>query len=85
MVSHPSLGFYPEITDSCERAEDRLLPGNPSPQPEGLAFMDAAFVTLFLVESVDSAIEEVVAVAVYGKLPKEDKRAWHVISLKAAP
>ena len=47
--------------------------------------MDAAFVTPFLVESVDSAIEEVVAVAVYGKLPKEDKRAWHVISLKAAP
>jgi tetratricopeptide (TPR) repeat protein len=51
--------------------------------PKGFAFVDDAFVAPPLVESVDSTIEEVVAVAVYGKHPKEDKRAWRVITLDA--
>lgn len=52
---------------------------------KGFAFVDDAFVAPPLVESVGTAIEDVVAVAVYGKHPKEDKRTWRVIALKAAP
>ncbi|MFC5755868.1 hypothetical protein [Rhizobium sp. GCM10022189] len=46
--------------------------------------MDDAFVAPALIDSVDCTIEGVVGVAVYGKHPKEDKRTWRVISLKAA-
>lgn len=52
--------------------------------PKGFAFVDDAFVAPSLVESLDNTTEDVIVVAVYGKHPKEDKRTWRAISLKAA-
>ena len=63
----------------------KLIQGQLRRNPKGFAFVDDAFVAPPLVESVGTAIEDVVAVAVYGKHPKEDKRTWRVIALKAAP
>ncbi|PRH81320.1 tetratricopeptide repeat-containing protein [Arenimonas caeni] len=60
----------------------KLVQGQLRRNPKGFAFIDDAFVAPALVDSIDSAIDEVMAVAVYGKHPKEDKRAWRVISLK---
>lgn len=62
----------------------KLVHGQLRRNPKGYAFVDDAFVAPALVDSVDSTIEDVVAVAVYGKHPKEDKRTWRIISLKAA-
>jgi len=61
----------------------KVVHGQLRRNPRGFAFVDDAFVAPPLVETVDSTIEDVVAVAVYGKHPKEDKRTWRVISLKA--
>jgi hypothetical protein len=63
----------------------KLIQGQLRRNPRGFAFVDDAYVAPSLVESVGTAIEDVVAVAVYAKHPKEDKRAWRVIALKAAP
>lgn len=62
----------------------KLVHGQLRRNPKGYAFVDDAFVAPSLVDSVDGTIEGVVAVAVYRKHPKEDKRTWRVISLKAA-
>jgi len=62
----------------------KLVHGQLRRNPRGYAFVDDAFVAPALVDSVDGTIEDVVAVAVYGKHPKEDKRTWRVISLTAA-
>lgn len=63
----------------------KLIQGQLRRNHKGFAFVDDAFVAPPLVESVDSTIADVVAVAVYGKHPKEERRAWRVITLKAAP
>lgn len=62
----------------------KLIRGQLLRNPKGFGFVDDAFVPPPVVESVGSTIENVVAVAVYGKHPKEDKRAWRVIALKVA-
>ena len=52
--------------------------------PKGFAFVDGVYVSHRLVEAIDNAVEDVVAVAVYEKHPKEDKFAWRVIAMRAA-
>jgi tetratricopeptide (TPR) repeat protein len=50
---------------------------------KGFGFVEDAFVAPSVLESIESGIEDVVALAVYGKHPKEERRAWRVISLTA--
>jgi len=61
----------------------RIIQGQLRRNSKGFAFVDDAFVAPNVVATLGSAIDEVVAMAVYGKHPKEDRRAWRVISLKA--
>lgn len=51
---------------------------------KGFAFVEDAFVAPFLVASVDASVSNVVALSVYGKHPKENKRTWRAITLQAA-
>lgn len=71
--------------EHCELPDKdvKLVHGVLRRNPQGFAFVDDAFVAPALVDSVDSSIEEVAALAVYGKHPREDKRSWRAISLKA--
>jgi hypothetical protein len=62
----------------------KLLRGHLRRNPKGFAFIEDAFVAPSLVESVEGTVDEVVAVAVFGKHPKEDKRSWRTITLRAA-
>ena len=59
----------------------KLIQGQLRRNPRGFAFVDDAFVAPPLVESVGTAIEDVVAIGRLRKHPK-DKRTWRVIALK---
>lgn len=60
----------------------RLIHGQLRRNPKGFGFVEDAFVPPPVVDSVESTVEAVVAVAVHGKRPNEEKRSWRVISLK---
>ena len=53
--------------------------------PKGHGFVEEAFVSSLLVDTVENMVEDVIAVAVYAKHPKEERRAWRAIALRAAP
>ncbi|TCA08592.1 tetratricopeptide repeat protein [Rhizobium leguminosarum] len=62
----------------------KLVHGQLRRNTKGFAFIDDVFVAPFLVGSVDSATEDVTALAVFGKHPSKGDRTWRAISLKAA-
>lgn len=51
--------------------------------PKGFAFVDDGFVPPFLVETIPSDVDAVVAVLVYAKHPKEDRYGWRAVSIRA--
>ena len=52
--------------------------------PKGFGFVEDAFVSPHIVESIDSTIDEVVALAVYAKNPVKGEYGWRVIELSSA-
>jgi len=66
------------------RENVRTIQGQLRRNPKGFAFVDDAFVAPPLVDSLGATVDDVIALAIYGKHPKEDKRTWRVISLTPA-
>ncbi|MBB3978626.1 tetratricopeptide (TPR) repeat protein [Rhizobium azooxidifex] len=62
----------------------KLVHGQLRRNTKGFAFIDDVFVAPFLVGSIDSATEDVTALAVFGKHPSRGDRTWRAISLNAA-
>lgn len=63
----------------------RVVQGQLRRNDRGFAFIDDVFVAPFLVGSVDSAIVDVTALAVFGKHSSKGDRTWRAISLHASP
>lgn len=62
----------------------RRINGKLRRNPKGFAFVENAFVSPQIVESIDPSIDEVVALAIYAKNPVKDEYGWQVIELNAA-
>jgi hypothetical protein len=61
----------------------RVANGHLKRNVKGFAFVDDAFVPPHLVSSVPTDVEEVAAVLVYAKHPKEDRYGWRAVALSA--
>jgi hypothetical protein len=62
----------------------KVTTGHLKRNPKGFAFVDDAFVPPFMVETVLTEVDTVVAVLVYAKHPKEDRYGWRAITISAA-
>lgn len=62
----------------------RLVQGQLRRNDRGFAFIDDVFVAPFLLGSINTATEDVTALAVFGKHPSRGDRTWRAITLKAA-
>lgn len=63
--------------------EVRRIKGQLRRNPKGFGFLEDAFVPPNIVESIDSSIDEVVALAVYAKNPAKGEYGWRVVELNA--
>jgi tetratricopeptide (TPR) repeat protein len=50
---------------------------------KGFAFIDDAFVAPHVVESIPTDVEDVTAILVYAKRPKEEKYGWRAVTISA--
>jgi hypothetical protein len=68
-----------ELTESDIKRVQGQLRRNPA----GFGFVENAFVPSHIVESIDSSIDEVIAVTIYAKNPAKGEYGWRVIELNA--
>ena len=61
----------------------RIVNGHLKRNAKGFAFVDDAFVPPYLVESVPMDVNDVAAVLVYAKHPKEERYGWRAVAISA--
>lgn len=61
----------------------RVANGHLKRNAKGFAFVDDAFVPPYLVESIPPDVNDVAAVLVYAKHPKEERYGWRAVALSA--
>ncbi len=61
----------------------KVANGHLKRNPKGFAFLDDAFVPPYLVESIPPDVNDVAAVLVYAKHPKEERYGWRAVALSA--
>lgn len=61
----------------------RVISGHLKRNAKGFAFIDNAFVAPHLVNQIPAEIEEVTAIQVYAKHPKDEKFGWRAITISA--
>ena len=62
----------------------KVITGHLKRSPNGSAVVEDAFVPPFMVETVPTEVDTVVAVFVYAKRPKEDRYGWRAVVVSAA-
>lgn len=59
----------------------RVIHGHLKRNAKGFAFVDDAFVPPYLVASIPADVDDVAAVLVYAKHPKEDRYGWRAVAI----
>lgn len=80
--SHRLELFNVAIREEGLNPNIRQLRGELKRHPKGFAFVEDAFTPPHLVESMDPAVEQVVALAVYAKNPAKGTFGWRVVQLR---